>query len=130
MSGVIDEDGTQWEHCNGCTGEGTEDFSERGKWVRIEDLTYEKPSEKYPYGRDLCFDCAMKSNQEEIEFEPETVTIQLKGYGLCSKCLTNEALHKMWMEFKNPIPAKVIGDIELPEATGVWVYVCDDCKEK
>jgi hypothetical protein len=29
MSGVIDSDGTQWEHCNGC-----------GEFVRMDDLLY------------------------------------------------------------------------------------------
>lgn len=58
MSGVIDSDGVQWEHCNGCKGEDTPDFSERGKWVRIDELRYEPPSEQHPHGRDLCPDCA------------------------------------------------------------------------
>jgi hypothetical protein len=47
MSGVLDEDGTQWEHCNRC-----------GTWVRIQDLVYEKPTVKYTYGRDLCSQCS------------------------------------------------------------------------
>jgi NAD-dependent SIR2 family protein deacetylase len=47
MSGVIDENGVQWERCNGC-----------GKHVRLDDLGYEKPSKKFPYGRDLCVECA------------------------------------------------------------------------
>lgn len=45
MSGVIDEYG-QWEHCNGC-----------GKFVLIQDLNYEQPSEEWPCGRDLCDVC-------------------------------------------------------------------------
>ena len=48
MSGVIDEYG-QWEHCNEC-----------GEFVLIQDLLYEQPSEKFPYGRDLCSDCEKK----------------------------------------------------------------------
>lgn len=50
MSGVIDEDGTQWEHCNVCAG-----------WVRIEELHYEPPSQKFDCGRDVgpcCWDPA------------------------------------------------------------------------
>lgn len=43
MSGVVDAKGQQWERTNCC-----------GKWVRLERLVYEKPSEKFPYGRDLC----------------------------------------------------------------------------
>lgn len=45
MSGVIDEQG-QWERCNGC-----------GKFVLIQSLYYEKPSETWKHGRDLCGDC-------------------------------------------------------------------------
>jgi hypothetical protein len=47
MSGVVDKNGVQWERCNGCAG-----------WVNINQLRYEKPSEKYQYGRDLCPRCA------------------------------------------------------------------------
>lgn len=46
MSGVIDPDGTQWEHCNCC-----------GKFVKIDNLGYQKPSAKWPHGRDLCVKC-------------------------------------------------------------------------
>lgn len=46
MSGVIDEDGQQWEHCDGCT-----------KFVKIEELLYEQPTGRYKYGRDLCKKC-------------------------------------------------------------------------
>ena len=49
MSGVIDEDGTQWEHCNDC-----------GKFVRIEHLRYKQPSPANPYGLDLCSRCFKK----------------------------------------------------------------------
>lgn len=42
MSGVILEDGVQWEHCNCC-----------GKFVKLSTLTYEQPSEKYRHGRDI-----------------------------------------------------------------------------
>lgn len=43
MSGVIGEDGVQWERANCC-----------GKWVRVERLVYEAPTPQYPFGRDLC----------------------------------------------------------------------------
>ena len=46
MSGVIGSDGVQWEHCNCCGG-----------WVKLQLLHYEKPSERYKYGRDLCTGC-------------------------------------------------------------------------
>ncbi len=45
MSGVIDN-GVQWEHCNG-----------DGKFFRLDDLGYEKPSKKFKYGRMLCVKC-------------------------------------------------------------------------
>jgi hypothetical protein len=47
MSGVIDEDGTQWEHCNIC-----------GDFEKIGELRYEQPSERFPHGRDVCRGCA------------------------------------------------------------------------
>ena len=47
MAGVIDENGIQWERCNCC-----------GRFVRLEDdMGYEYPSAKHPYGRDLCVNC-------------------------------------------------------------------------
>mgnify|MGYP000243387515 CR=1 FL=1 len=47
MSGVVDEKGQQWEHCNCC-----------GKFVRFpQDLGYEEPSDEHKYGRDLCTKC-------------------------------------------------------------------------
>ena len=48
MSGVIDDQG-QWEHCNEC-----------GKWVLIQNLRYEQPSEQFKCGRDLCMSCASR----------------------------------------------------------------------
>lgn len=53
MSGVIDESGQQWEHCNGCTN-----------WVRIQDLEYEQPTPRFEYGRDLCLHCMLLSMLE------------------------------------------------------------------
>ena len=46
MAGVIDEHGVQWEHCSQCA-----------KWIRLENLGYEKPSLAHPHGRDLCMQC-------------------------------------------------------------------------
>lgn len=54
MSGVIDEDGTQWEHCNCC-----------GKLIKLVELRYESPSEKYPYGRDICISCLNQPSKEK-----------------------------------------------------------------
>lgn len=46
MSGVIDEQGIQWEHCNIC-----------GDFERIDQLQYDPPSTSYPHGRDVCRKC-------------------------------------------------------------------------
>lgn len=46
MSGVIDENGVQWERCNSCSN-----------FVRFDLLFFEQPSERYEFGRDLCEDC-------------------------------------------------------------------------
>ena len=46
MSGVIDEDGVQWERCNRCAG-----------FTRFENLCYEEPTDEFRFGRDLCEDC-------------------------------------------------------------------------
>ncbi len=47
MSGVIDSNGQQWEHCSGC-----------GEWVKIQALGYLKPINRLDCGADLCIDCA------------------------------------------------------------------------
>ena len=49
MSGVIDENGVQWERCNECNG-----------WVRLDSLGYQKPSKQHQYGRMICLTCANK----------------------------------------------------------------------
>lgn len=49
MSGVIDENGVQWEHCTACA-----------KFVKIDDLGYEPPLKATPCGRDLCLSCVNK----------------------------------------------------------------------
>ncbi len=57
MSGVIDERGQQWEHCNGC-----------GLFTRLEALGYEPPSTQFTCGRDLCLACVnAHPNIESIE---------------------------------------------------------------
>lgn len=70
MSGVIDNNEVQWEHCSLCT-----------KWVRIENLGYEPPSAEHSCGRDICLACTNKHpNIESIQpakswiaqYEPET----------------------------------------------------------
>lgn len=46
MSGVIDKNGVQWEHCNICFD-----------MVRLDNLGYEPPTKDYPHGRDVCIHC-------------------------------------------------------------------------
>jgi hypothetical protein len=47
MSGVIDNKGQQWEHCDGCY-----------EFKRFpQDLGHEKPTDKWQYGRMLCVKC-------------------------------------------------------------------------
>ena len=52
MSGVVDSNGIQWEHCNGC-----------GLFTRLIDLGYQPKSKAYPYGRDLCIKCVNTLSQ-------------------------------------------------------------------
>lgn len=53
MSGVIDEKGQQWEHCNGC-----------GVFCRWpQNLGYQPPSKAHPVGRMLCIACVNKLPQ-------------------------------------------------------------------
>lgn len=59
MSGVVDKDGQQWEHCSGCNN-----------WIKIQDLGFEIPSQDWPHGRDLCVKCVDTGIQKrEIEFD-------------------------------------------------------------
>lgn len=46
MSGVIDDQGRQWERCNEC-----------GRFIRIDRLGYEAG---HPHGRDICLNCVVK----------------------------------------------------------------------
>lgn len=52
MAGVIDEQGVQWERCNGC-----------GEFTRLDNLGYQKPSKAHQYGRMLCIACVNKLPQ-------------------------------------------------------------------
>jgi hypothetical protein len=53
MSGVIDDTGQQWEHCNACNA-----------WVQLEELYWQRCGKGHPlwflapHGRDLCIICA------------------------------------------------------------------------
>lgn len=79
MSGVIDNDGNQWEHCHGCTGEGMPEYSPRGKWVMIQNLKYQQPTAEFPYGRDLCAICAFKAKKAGQEvINPRFVTVKIR----------------------------------------------------
>ena len=49
MSGIIDDAGVQWEHCNICT-----------KFVQLDRLGFEHPSPDYQYGRMVCIKCIDK----------------------------------------------------------------------
>lgn len=46
MSGVVDGNGQQWEHCYEC-----------GKLVRIQDLEYTSPTKDHPFGSQMCPEC-------------------------------------------------------------------------
>jgi hypothetical protein len=46
MSGVLDSNGIQWEHCNVC-----------GMFTKLTMLGYQPKSKKYPHGRDICIKC-------------------------------------------------------------------------
>ncbi len=59
MSGVIDENGQQWEHCSHCS-----------RWVKIQNLRYEQPSPKHEYGRGLCNRCYRITQIVEIRLQP------------------------------------------------------------
>jgi hypothetical protein len=79
MSSVCDENGVWWFHCGSCDGEGTPDYSPRGKWVRAEDLCFEEPSPAFPMGRDVCSDCAQFSIEQgkDVDLIPPIYTIDL-----------------------------------------------------
>ena len=55
------------------------------------------------------------------------VTVHIKpGYrGECARCMNAPAIHKVWYEFKHPLPARPEFGIEM--AKGVWQYVCVEC---
>lgn len=57
MSGVIDDKGIQWEHCNVC-----------GKWVRLDDLGLDPTDTHHKGGCDICLECVNKHpNIEAIQ---------------------------------------------------------------
>lgn len=60
MSGVIDENGQQWERCNRCSD-----------WVRFQELHFEEPSDAYDCGRDLCGDCVQEVTAIEDKPTPQ-----------------------------------------------------------
>jgi hypothetical protein len=63
MSGVIDGNGVQWEHCTVCN-----------KWARLDALGYEPPSAQHPHGRDICLTCAnAHSDIESIQPAPSWI---------------------------------------------------------
>lgn len=56
MSGVVDLNGQQWEHCNVCE-----------KFVKFpQDLGYEKPTEYHRLGRMLCVKCVDAGIRERV----------------------------------------------------------------
>jgi hypothetical protein len=70
MSGVIDENGQQWEKCKNTKKNG----KYCGDFVLIDTLYYEEPTEEFPYGRDLCPACAKDAG---VTTRGMTVTISL-----------------------------------------------------
>ncbi len=56
MSGVIMEDGRQFERCNRC-----------GEFELLQNLVYEEPTETYECGRDLCQVCADELRRQDEE---------------------------------------------------------------
>lgn len=70
MSGVIDEDGNQWEKCKNTRKNG----KYCGTFVPIDDLFYDPPSKEFQYGRDLCPLCAKDAG---VITRGMTVTINL-----------------------------------------------------
>ena len=64
MSGVILEDGVQWEHCNHCGG-----------WVRFDEII-SGPSPKWPEHPfvDLCPDCAWDL-EVDVKINLPTITV-------------------------------------------------------
>ena len=68
MSGVIDDNGVQWEHCHGCSD-----------WVKIRNLAYMPPTASHPYGLDLCQKCAdtVDAIGEHCDHHPDVHVIQL-----------------------------------------------------
>ena len=55
MAGVVDSNGVQWEHCNGC-----------GSFVKLHDLGFQRPCSEYLTGRDLCLKCVNALSQFQL----------------------------------------------------------------
>ena len=116
MSGVILENGEQWEHCNACGG-----------WCLIDDLYYEEPSEKYEYGRDLCPPCHDEPSTQEVRrvaVEEERVKVD---------ALINEKIFPTTCGHGARMRAAVyrfVGDATSPEGAKVRTYCSEACAER
>ena len=65
MSGVIDDDGVQWERCDFCA-----------KWQRLDNLGYEPPTREHKYGRMVGLCCINNvPDIEAIEPSPRWVPV-------------------------------------------------------
>lgn len=62
VSGVL-HNGVQYEHCDNCRAMGS------NRMVPIGSLLYEEPSIIYPYGRDICRECAPKFRVRKPMFQ-------------------------------------------------------------
>lgn len=90
MSGVIMEDGTQYEHCQGCRGRHEDgSYSERGAWVAFHDLAYQERNELWKCGRDLCAECVQTAHECELKSCHERATVLADGtdwiYQFCDR---------------------------------------------
>ena len=56
MSGIIDDAGRQWEHCNVCT-----------RFVLINNLGYLPPNKAHKHGQDICISCVNELPQKDIK---------------------------------------------------------------
>lgn len=55
MSGIIDNNGIQWEHCNVC-----------GASTELSNLGYLPPNKNYAHGLDICIKCVNTLSQSDI----------------------------------------------------------------
>lgn len=114
MSGVV-IDGVQWERCNGC-----------GEFVLIDELRYEQPTDHFPYGRDLCGDCA----PPDLPLGQTVTLVMPKDYMGDCHC-GQPATTKEWCAFERPLAIteaeRLLG---CEPSTGVWHFVCDTHREE